>query len=187
MLKVLLWAIVMLFPVSEIALGVFKRANPRVAEVEDRGSLGALWLAILAGVAMAIAAEWVRWARLPDSTFLQALALGLMIAGLMVRWTSILTLGRLFTVDVAIQAGHSIVETGLYRHVRHPSYAGLLLAFLGLGVFYASWLSVVVLMLPVTLAVLNRIAKEERTLVRVLGPAYGAYRARTWRLVPGVY
>lgn len=187
MLKALLWAIVALFPISEIALGVFKRANPRVAEVEDRGSLRALWLAILAGVAMAIAAEWVRWARLPDSTVLGALALGLMVAGLIVRWTAILTLGRLFTVDVAIQAGHTIVETGLYRYLRHPSYAGLLLAFLGLGVFYTNWLSVVGLMLPVTLAVLNRIAKEEKALVRALGPAYGAYRAKTWRLVPGVY
>ena len=39
---------------------------------------------------------------------------------LAVRWTAILTLGRFFTVDVAIYSDHSVVRTGLYRLVRHP-------------------------------------------------------------------
>ncbi len=69
---------------------------------------------------------------------------------------AILTLGRLFTVNVAIQADHSVVETGLYRFVRHPSYVGLLLTFVGLGVFFANWLSLFGLLVPIALAVLNR-------------------------------
>jgi protein-S-isoprenylcysteine O-methyltransferase len=89
-------------------------------------------------------------------------------------------------VDVAIQQGHSLVELGLYRFVRHPSYSGLLLAFLGLGLFFANWLSLVVLMVPITLAVINRIAKEERALLLALGPSYAGYCARTKRLFPGL-
>jgi hypothetical protein len=61
------------------------------------------------------------------------LALVLVLIGLFIRWTAILTLGRFFTVDVAVHSDHALVENGLYRFVRHPFYTGLLVAFLGVG------------------------------------------------------
>jgi protein-S-isoprenylcysteine O-methyltransferase Ste14 len=53
-------------------------------------------------------------------------------------------------------------------------------------VFFANWLSLLVLMVPISLAVFNRIAKEERALLAALGPSYAAYCARTKRLFPGL-
>ncbi len=186
-LSVILRAVVVLFPISEIALAQVKRADPRTARLEDRGSLRLLWTGIALGVALAIAAQWVPSARVPGSlTLLRSLALSLMLVGLAMRWVAILTLGRLFTVNVAIHADHSVVETGLYRFVRHPSYVGLLLAFVGLGVFFANWLSILGLLVPITLAVLNRVAHEEQALLTSLGPPYAAYCARTKRFIPGV-
>jgi protein-S-isoprenylcysteine O-methyltransferase len=105
---------------------------------------------------------------------------------LVLRWTAILTLGRFFTANVTIHEGQMVIAAGPYRYVRHPSYAGLLLAFLGLGVFFGNWLSLGVLMIPITLAVIHRIRLEESMLVSALGPAYNAYCARTKRLIPGV-
>ena len=102
------------------------------------------------------------------------------------RWVAILTLGRFFTVDVAIQPGHAVVQTGLYRMVRHPSYSGLLIAFLGIGVTFVSWLSILGLLVPITLAVINRVVKEEQALLNSLGPEYAAYCARTKRFIPGL-
>jgi protein-S-isoprenylcysteine O-methyltransferase Ste14 len=187
-LRVVLWFVVILFPVSEIVLALLKRASSRVANVQDRGSMRLLWLVIATSVCLAIAFQWVPAARLHlSAVFLQALALGLMIAGLAVRWVSIFTLGRFFTVDVAIHNGHTLVEVGLYRHLRHPSYSGLLLAFLGLGVMFANWLSFIAIVVPITLAVLNRIAKEESALRDALGASYVAYCSRTKRLVPGLF
>lgn len=187
MLFAILWAVVVLFPVSEIALARVKRANLQTARLEDRGSMRLLWLAITIGVTLAIAAQWVPLARLPGSTrLLRLLALSLMLAGLSIRWIAIFTLGRLFTVNVAIQADHSIVETGPYRFVRHPSYSGLLIAFVGLGVFFANWLSILGLLVPIALAVLNRVVTEERALLSSLGPPYAAYCARTNRFIPRV-
>ena len=146
-----------------------------------------LWSVILLSVIMAIAFQWVPRARLHVSATLQhTLAFGLIIAGLTIRWSSILTLGPLVTVDVAIHPDHNLVETGLYKYIRHPSYAGLLLAFLGLGVFFANWLSILVLFVPISLAVVNRIAKEEAALRSALGEPYAAYCARTKRLIPGL-
>ncbi len=117
---------------------------------------------------------------------IRLLALGLLIGGLALRWTAILTLGRLFTVDVAIHSDHVIVQEGLYRLVRHPSYTGLLVAFLGLGVFFSNWLSIFGLLIPVTIAVLNRVAKEEQALLTSHGSEYAAYCARTKRFIPGL-
>ncbi len=187
MLTLLLRLVVVLFPVSEAALAVFKRANRRTAEVEDRGSLRALWLAILGGFAVAVAGQWARWARLRPSSWHQALALCFLSSGLALRWASILTLGRFFTVDVAIHARHRIVDSGPYRVIRHPSYTGLLLAFVGLGLVFSNWLSLAALVLPVGLAVLNRIRKEEEALGRAFGASYADYCARTRRLVPWLY
>ncbi len=115
------------------------------------------------------------------------LALVLLLGGLALRWAAILTLDRLFTVDVAIQSDHMVVQNGLYRFIRHPSYTGLLLAFLGVGVYFANWLSMLVLMLPITLVVINRVVKEERTLLAALGADYAAYCARTRRFIPGLF
>jgi protein-S-isoprenylcysteine O-methyltransferase Ste14 len=186
-LRTVLWVVVGLFPVSEIALAIFKRADSRSAQSEDRGSMRLLWLAIAFGVSCAIASQWVPSARLRlPSGLVRVLALVFLLSGLAIRWTSIVTLGRLFTVDVAIQQDHALVQHGLYRLVRHPSYSGLLLAFLGLGLCYANWLSLLGLMVPITLAVINRIAKEERALLVALGTPYAAYCARTKRLFPGL-
>jgi protein-S-isoprenylcysteine O-methyltransferase Ste14 len=187
MLTTLIWVVVVAFPVSEILLAVFKRAKADAATVEDRGSLRLLWIVISVSVAAATVLQGVRVGHFHiPATLLQWLGLSLILAGLGVRWVSILTLGRLFTVNVAIHTDHALVEKGLYRHIRHPSYAGLLLAFLGLGVFFASWLSILALVVPIALAILNRIRREEAALLAAFGDSYAIYCRRTKRILPGL-
>jgi protein-S-isoprenylcysteine O-methyltransferase len=188
LLRSILIAVLVLFPVSEIVLAVLTRAKPDVATVDDRGSMRLLWLVISAGVCAAIGFQWVPAAAIHVSTnFLHLLALGLLLSGLAVRWVSILTLGLFFSVHVAVQRDHSLIETGFYRYVRHPSYSGLLMAFLGMGVFFANWLSLAFLIVPIVLAVLKRIRIEENALKDALGAPYIQYCTRTKRLIPVVF
>jgi protein-S-isoprenylcysteine O-methyltransferase len=175
------------FPVSELVLAVAKRARAADARREDRGSMGLLWLVIGLGLAAAFLCRRVAWGRLPGSPdALRIVACALLAGGLALRWTAIVTLGRFFTVDVAIRADHRVVQAGVYRRIRHPSYSGLLLAFAGLGVATGSWLSLLALLGPITAAVMARIGVEERALAASLGPEYEEYRRRTRRLVPGL-
>jgi protein-S-isoprenylcysteine O-methyltransferase Ste14 len=187
MIERILWILMVLFPVSEVALGFLKRSSEGVARSEDRGSLRLLWLGIVMGIGLAIGVRWVHVARFPEPLFVsQYLALMLMLGGLVLRWTAIRTLGRLFTVDVAIQSDHAVVQTGLYRYVRHPSYTGLFTIFLGVGLYFANWLSILCLLVPIVLVLFNRVAKEENALLASLGPEYAAYCARTKRFIPGL-
>lgn len=183
-----LLCLVILFPVGEVALLVLRRARSGIARHADEGSTAMLWLVILAGIAVATLSAWIHAVRLPGPIWLlQGVAVALLAVGLGVRWVAIVSLGRFFTVDLAIHRGHALVSTGLYRYIRHPSYAGLLAAFAGLGVFVGNWLALVALTVPVAFALLARIRKEEAALLEGLGLRYAEYCARTKRLVPGIY
>jgi protein-S-isoprenylcysteine O-methyltransferase Ste14 len=111
----------------------------------------------------------------------------LMLTGTTVRWSAIFTLQRLFTVNVSILENHQIVQHGLYRYLRHPSYTGLLLRYFGFGLAFANWLSLLLIFLPLFCAVCYRIQVEEQALLRAFGRQYADYASRTRRLIPRVY
>ena len=184
----ILLGVVLFFPVSEVALSFIKRSRGNSVKSEDHGSLRLLWVSIGLGLALAIAGQWIPSTRLSVSPWIVRLvALALLVFGLALRWVAILTLGRLFTVDVAIHSDHTVYQSGLYRFMRHPSYTGLLVSFLGLGVCFDNWLSILGLIIPITLGVLYRVMKEEQALLASLGQDYSSYCARTKRFIPGLF
>ncbi len=179
--------LIALFPVSVIVLAVAKRSRGAGGADLDRGSMRLMWTGISAGIVLGILGQAMRRFALPGPpAALDSIALFLLVVGLAVRWAAIVTLGRLFTVNVSIEPGHRVVRAGLYRFARHPSYTGLLLAFLGIGVYFGTWPSLVGLMVPVVLVVVHRVAREERALRAALGREYDEYCATTRRFVPGL-
>jgi protein-S-isoprenylcysteine O-methyltransferase Ste14 len=95
-------------------------------------------------------------------------------------------LGNRFSGLVAIQPGHTLVTSGLYGAIRHPSYLGLLLTGFGWALSFRSGVGVLLaaLMIPLVIA---RMRSEEALLASEFGSEYQAYRARTSRLLPGIY
>ncbi|MER7849776.1 isoprenylcysteine carboxylmethyltransferase family protein [Kitasatospora sp. NPDC096077] len=113
--------------------------------------------------------------------------LALWWCGLALRGWSFHTLGRYFTFTVRTSADQPVIDTGPYRHVRHPSYTGLLLAVAGVGLVIGNWLALLALLTAVTVAVVYRIRVEERALLRDLGERYRSYARTRKRLVPGLW
>lgn len=184
----LLALVIYCFPLSELALAFYRRASHATATTRDRGSLYLLWGAIGVGVTAAVFCQNLAFGRLPvAASVLHPVALAILLLGLAIRWTAILSLGRFFTVNVAIARDHRLVDTGLYRSVRHPSYSGLLLAFLGMGLAFRNGLGMLLMLLPIVAALGRRIAIEEQALHAAFGAEYEAYAARSWRLVPWLY
>ncbi|MEA2272982.1 MAG: hypothetical protein QOI98_1690 [Solirubrobacteraceae bacterium] len=126
--------------------------------------------------------------RLPGPGWLPVVVgVTLMVAGMAFRLWSIRTLGRFFTVTVNVADDQRVVDTGPYAVLRHPSYTGMLIVYLGIGAALDSWFSLIATPIPLAAAILTRIRHEERTLHDGLGPAYAAYADRTKRLVPFVW
>jgi protein-S-isoprenylcysteine O-methyltransferase Ste14 len=110
-----------------------------------------------------------------------------MAVGIFVRQWAILTLGRFFTADVRVHPDQTVVERGPYRWVRHPSYSGLLIFFVGFGLALSDWLSVIVLTILPAAGLFVRIRSEERALFAALGEDYRQYAATHRRLFPGIW
>jgi protein-S-isoprenylcysteine O-methyltransferase Ste14 len=126
--------------------------------------------------------------RLPGPGWLPVVVgVTLMVAGMAFRLWSIRTLGRFFTVTVDVADDQRVVDTGPYAVLRHPSYTGMLIVYLGIGAAFDSWFSLIAAPIPLAAAILTRIRHEERALHDGLGPAYAAYADRTKRLVPFVW
>ncbi len=173
---------------SELALGLFKRAKGGSAGVADRGSTRVLWIVVGCCITIAYQIEYtVPRTGWPPQDWVILIGIAVMIVGLAIRWYSIIYLGRFFTVNVAIAMDHQLIDTGPYRYVRHPSYTGALLAFLGLSLCMQNWLSMLILMSGCISAFLYRIRIEEAALAGAFGERYLNYMLRTARLIAGVY
>lgn len=164
------------------------RQTRGAAGLTDRGSLILLYVCITLGYCIAIPVSFTPYGRLAWGQLLwQVLGLASIVAGIWIRYSAMRTLASYFTYRVEIQPQHRLVETGLYRFVRHPAYLGQLLVFLGIGLALANWISLLSLALPIGLAFSRRIAVEEQALRQHFGGAYEAYASRSWRLIPWLY
>jgi protein-S-isoprenylcysteine O-methyltransferase Ste14 len=119
--------------------------------------------------------------------WLKVAAIAILVAGLAIRWTAILSLGKAFSANVAIRDSQTVYRSGLYRLVRHPSYSGLLLVFASIALHERNWLAASVVMVPTTAALLYRIHVEEVALHEAFGVQYESYSSTTKRLIPGIY
>ena len=140
---------------------------------------GALVAGALAGVAPSATiqpiavADWI--------------GLVLLWGGISLRLWSFRTLGRYFTFIVQTSSDQPVITSGPYRVIRHPSYAGLLLIVMGVGLFIGNWLSLASLTAAVAGGLVLRIRVEERALLQSLGDSYRAYAATHKRLVPLIW
>jgi protein-S-isoprenylcysteine O-methyltransferase len=178
----------MLYFGSEFLLGMVRRAKGGSSSPADRGSTRVLWLTIMPSMFLGFWCQYgLPQARWDFQPWINVTGIAIVILGLIIRWYSIIYLGRFFTVNVAIAADHQLIDTGPYRRVRHPSYTGALMAFWGLALCTQNWVSLILIGVGPTVAFLYRMHVEEIALSGAFGERYRQYMQRTARLIPGVY
>jgi protein-S-isoprenylcysteine O-methyltransferase Ste14 len=116
-----------------------------------------------------------------------AVGVVVLLAGLVLRGWSFKSLGQYFTHTVMVSSDQPVIVTGPYRVLRHPSYAGILLAVIGVGLASANWADLLCGLFLVLTPLLWRIHVEEKALKATVGDRYRAYAAQHKRLVPLVW
>ena len=123
----------------------------------------------------------------PAASTILWIGIGVMLLGLILRHWSIVSLGKFFRTTIELQKGQKVIDNGPYRHIRHPSYAGIILFFIGYGIVSKDWLSLGVdVCLPIA-SLVYRIQIEEKALAEGMGQDYVAYQKRTKKLLPGIW
>jgi protein-S-isoprenylcysteine O-methyltransferase Ste14 len=121
-----------------------------------------------------------------DGDMIRWLGVALFAAGGALRIWPVFVLGNRFSGLAAIQPGHTLVTSGVYGVIRHPSYFGLLINSLGWSLAFRSGVGVLLTLLLIP-PVLARINAEENLLHSQFGDEYDAYRSHTWRLIPELW
>jgi protein-S-isoprenylcysteine O-methyltransferase Ste14 len=141
-----------------------------------------------AGLGALAAASWLPGLAVAERRRARWLLAGSTVTGvgIAVRQWSIATLGRSFTGHVQVQADQTVVSTGPYRWLRHPSYAGQWLEMVGVGIATGNALSTAICLTVPLIGITRRIAGEERALAALL-PGYADYVHGRRRLIPFVW
>ena len=183
-------ALIALAIVGLVLMGValFSGGNLSPGEREDRGNRWVLAAFGVIGLLLAYLPAYTDrtdvWTL--DGDAIRWLGVVLFAAGGALRLWPVFVLGRRFSGLVAIQPGHTLVTSGVYGVIRHPSYLGLLVGSLGWALAFRSGVGVLLTALTIP-PLVARIRAEERLLHTQFGDEYDAYRSRTSRLLPGIY
>ena len=174
--------------VTEIWVLVVTRTRKGGGDISDRGSLIVLWVVIAGSISLAgWAAAVYGPGEMHSAAWLRLPAVILMAAGLVLRWVSIYTLGKAFSANVAILDDQKLKVSGPFRWMQHPSYTGMVMILVAMGLATRNWLSLGLMVVPPVAALLYRIHVEEAALTRAFGAEYVEYSRTTKRLIPGIY
>ena len=181
------WArLVFDFSVAAFAVGEFSQAVKRrrgASRTDLRGEV-VFRMIFFAGILMLPLAQTMAPEAVLDGAWVFVLGTVIGWLGLMLRWWSFATLGKYFTTVVKTSADQVVVERGPYRILRHPSYTGLLAAFVGCGLMLGNWVGAAASFFLILVGLVYRLLREEHAMIDSLGDAYLDFAKDRARLVP---
>jgi protein-S-isoprenylcysteine O-methyltransferase Ste14 len=109
------------------------------------------------------------------------------IVGLWLFYRSHADLGTNWSITLEVREKHTLVNTGVYRYVRHPMYLALFIMAAGQALVVPNWLIGPAYGVAVILLVALCLGPEEQMMLEEFGDSYRAYMATTKQLIPGVW
>jgi protein-S-isoprenylcysteine O-methyltransferase Ste14 len=176
-----------LYGFFEIFMSMRQKTKRSIVKSGDRLSIWIIFISISAGYWLSFIIGATGVGRIYHWNTFFAIGSILIIVGLIIRITSILTLKKHFTYTVTKIENHELIDKGLYKNIRHPGYLGQLIIFTGISASLSNWLSIVLMIVPVLSGYIYRIVVEERFMIKQMGQKYIDYQKRTKRLIPMIY
>lgn len=168
----------------------FWESNHGYAAVQGEPGDRSFWLITLGMIAAFYLSplEYLYFAaRLPRTAWMESTGVGLVLLGSILFVWARRTLGMNYSGHVLVKDGQDLVQSGPYRIIRHPAYAGYLLMALGISLGYTSLAGCVSILFFLLPAVIYRIRLEDHFLAEHFGAQFDQYAWRTKRLLPGIW
>jgi protein-S-isoprenylcysteine O-methyltransferase Ste14 len=176
-----------LYGLFEIFMSKREKVKTEISKSGDKGSIWILILAISVGYWLSFIIASTKIGRIYHWNSLFIVGSILVAIGLIIRVTSILKLKHQFTYTVTKIENHQLIDTGLYKYIRHPGYLGQIIIFLGIATTLSNWISILLMIMPVLGGFINRIRIEEKFMTQQMGQKYTDYQSRTKKLIPNIF
>jgi protein-S-isoprenylcysteine O-methyltransferase Ste14 len=186
---IFLAALTILWIAFEAWLVLRDRTKGKGKAAKDKGTLYYNFIALTAGLTLSGFLGHMSAFFFPGGRSYWGLwtGIGIMLIGFAIRIWAVAALGASFRTTVETHKNQTVMQSGPYKLVRHPSYSGLIIMCLGYGIALQNWLSLVLAVLLPILALLYRIHVEELALVASLGEDYAKYQNKTKKLIPWLW
>jgi len=116
-----------------------------------------------------------------------ALGCVLLALGLWCLQRSHADLGTNWSITLEVRENHQLIAHGIYARIRHPMYLALWLHSIGQALVLPNWIAGPAYLVTFGLLYVLRVGAEERMLLERFGKQYEDYKARTKRLLPGLW
>ncbi|WP_089662530.1 methyltransferase family protein [Christiangramia echinicola] len=125
------------------------------------------------------------WIKLLLPNIIKIVAAIIALSGLVVLLLAILQLNRNLSPFPSPKSNSELVQTGLYKFIRHPIYTGILLSFFGYAFFTESFFRVLITIFLYILF-LYKLKYEEKMLADRF-ENYSNYKKKTGRFFPKLF
>lgn len=163
-----------------------------VKVVKDRKGRREVILLTLAMVGFFVPLIWVAsplfaFAEYPLHGVPLAVGILCLAVGLWLFHRSHVDLGRNWSITLQVREQHQLVQSGVYRKLRHPMYSALLLYSVGQALVLPNWVAGPSYLVTFGILFVFRVQREESMMIEEFGDEYTAYMATTRRIVPWVW
>ena len=165
---------------------LLRRSLRSPSQAQDGGTLRLIVIGNNVAVFLGFAASFAPTFIMPWPQISFIFGTFLLFVGGVLRQICFRALGKYFTGNVVVTSDQMVVERGPYRFIRHPSYTGGFMVFIGTGFALGNWLSVALLFAGPCFVYYWRVRAEEKALLETIGEPYRAYMTRTKRFIPFV-
>ncbi len=160
-----------------------KRLDAKEKQKTQKGVLAFSGLMFVAGFVVAGLDYRFGWSKMPPWAVIAASVLFLVAYAL---YAEVMRENAYLSRTVKVEEGQTVVDTGLYKIVRHPMYAVTILLFLMMPLVLGSWYALIAFgFYPIIIVI--RLLDEEKLLTREL-PGYAAYKQKVrYRIIPFIW